>query len=94
MDRVSADLRRHQAAQNAADLAAESPNFADEDAYHGIVDKSLHEPLASIFSTRDQLLVLQRSESRNAIDYQRAVDWLVRDLAHVERALRLLWDAS
>ena len=90
--RVSADLRQHQADQDRVDPALEIPDFADTDAYEGVVSKDLHDPLARLFSTRDQILQLQRSEAfRSALNKDKSLEWLLRDLAALERSLYQIW---
>lgn len=89
--RVSADLRQHQAEQELADRLAEPPDFADDDAYRGIIHEDLAKPLAQLFSTRDQVKQLQRSE---AFSDRKALEWVMKDLAAVEEEFRRLWEAS
>jgi hypothetical protein len=92
---IEAAIRQHHADQNAADLARETPNFADEDDYQGIVCKSLHEPMAALFSTRDQIRVLQRSQAfSEVVNHKKALEWLMNDLARLEHALRRLWEEA
>jgi hypothetical protein len=89
MDRVSVELRQHQAAQDAADLARETPDFADVESLVGVVNERLHAPLAKLFSTRDQILGIKRIE---ALNHARAVEWLLKDLENLERELRVIWE--
>ena len=90
--RVSADLRQHQADQDRADLALEIPDFADTDDLHGVVSDDLKPAIAQLFSTRDQILQLQRSEAfRTALNKDKSIECLLRDLASLERSLYQIW---
>ena len=92
-DRVSVDLRQHQAAQELR--TAESPDFAQTDDYHGIVCADLASPLAKLFNTRDQILQLQRSEAfRTVLDKEKSIAWLLRDLSALERSLYQAWSEA
>lgn len=91
--RASADLRQHQADQDAADCV--TPNFAAEDDLREVVVDSLVEPLAALFTTRDQIRQLQRSDGfKDAINHVKAVEWLMHDLVGLEQALRRRWESS
>lgn len=66
----------------------EIPDFAETDDYAGVVREPLKAPLALLFSTRDQILGIQRIE---ALNKDRALEWLLKDLAALERALYQVW---
>jgi hypothetical protein len=75
--------------------ANDEPNFAEPEDLHGVVAPELHEPIAHLFSTRDQIRVLQRSESfGNCVNNGLALEWLLKDLDVVERELRRLWEEA
>lgn len=86
--RVSADLRQHQAEQNLADLIERMPYFADTEDLDGVVSDDLKAAIAALFLTRDQVLAGQRV---NDMDKARALEWLLRDLSALERALYHVW---
>lgn len=64
------------------------PDFADEEAYADIVHSRLHSALAQLFSTRDQVLA---AKGIGGLNSERSVEWLLKDLAHLERVLYGLW---
>jgi hypothetical protein len=77
------------------DRAQDLPNFADEDDYQGVVNPVLHEPMAALFSTRDQIRVLQRSAAfSEVVNHKKALEWLMNDLASLEHALRRVWEEA
>lgn len=75
--------------------AQDLPNFADEDDYQGVVNPVLHESMAALFSTRDQIRVLQRSQAfSEVVNHKKALEWLMNDLAILEHALRRIWEEA
>jgi hypothetical protein len=77
------------------EAANDEPNFADVEDLQGVVRKELHEPLAQLYSTRDQIRVLQRSEAfGNCVNTALALEWLMKDLDALEYELRRLWADS
>jgi hypothetical protein len=77
---------------DAPEAPLEIPDFAEADTYIGVVGDDLRDPLATLFATRDQILVLQQSDAfRNVVNKERALEWLLRDLAALERSLYSAW---
>jgi hypothetical protein len=73
----------------------EIPDFADIDAYHGVVGDDLKFPLASLFAARDQILVLQKSDAfRAVINKDKALESLMTELAKLERSLYVAWSEA
>lgn len=70
---------------------AEIPDFAETEDYAGVVCKALQSPLARFFSTRDQILGIQRI---GALNKDKAIEWLLKDLAALERALYQVWSEN
>jgi hypothetical protein len=72
-------------------ISAAQPYFADTEDLQGLVAKELQEPLASLFHSRDQVKAAQRIEGLN---HARAIEWLLRDLDELERALKRMWEVA
>jgi hypothetical protein len=89
-DRVAVETRIHEAALDRADVII--PNFADEEDASHVVGKAIGPALAKVYSTRDQILQLQRSDFKDAVNTKRALEWLLSDLSHLERALFAEYD--
>jgi hypothetical protein len=90
---VEVALRQHQADEDR--VVRLRPNFAEEDDLRDVVGAELVEPLSDLFSTRDQIRLLMRSEVLGDFwNRQKAVEWLLHDLANLEQALRRRFDAT
>jgi hypothetical protein len=75
--------------------ANDQPNFADTEDLHGVVANALQDPIAQLFCTRDEIRVLQRSEAfGDCVNTRKALDWLMKDIDTLERALYGLWEDS
>jgi hypothetical protein len=88
---VEVALRQHQAER----VERLIPNFADGDDLHDFVREELRGPLAELFSIRDQIRVLQRSDAfGSCLNYQKAVADVLSGVDAIEAQLRRLWEAG
>jgi hypothetical protein len=75
--------------------ANEEPNFADGEDLHDFVREELRGPLADLFSIRDQIRVLQRSDAfGSCLNYRKAVADVLSGVDAIEAQLRRLWEQS
>ena len=88
---VEVALRQHQADENRVVRIA--PDFTEPEDLREVVGAELVQPLADLFSTRDQIRMF-REAFKNAVNEPKALEWLLADIAKVERALRRRWEAS